>query len=345
MNVQLSNRGIGHSAPTGAGKTTSVGTVAADTANRTSTSNNRRKTTAAWHSTFAAQQEHINRQVTHAQRAITFLDQTTASLQELKNALSGSVARRPAAQAALETSLARVQAQWQTRHVATGGALGPDLSFHDDGGALQSFRIRALDMDALQSERAETLTVYPRGPGKTSISLPFDGRYRSEREWARRIDHAFAPTGISAAVTDERELSFTTPESRWPELREQMMIQGNGHRFPAGRPSRATAEAIPPTIDPTAWRIGDATQQRSTLRNVVQAIDQINDARAALHHITVQASAALRADSSMLTGDEAEQIAGTFDATLEQTGDFRRFATIGAALRGLNGQRVLSVAG
>ena len=345
MNVQLSSSGIGHSATAGAGKAAPVSAVALDTANDTPSSGvARRKVSAARRSEFAARQEHLNRQVTHAQRSIDFLDQTLTSLQELKTVLSGSVARRSSEKATLEASLVRVQTHWLTRHAATGGALGPDLAFHDDGGAQQNFRIRALDLQALQNERAEILTVYPRGAGKPAVSMLVDGRYRSDSEWARRIDYALAPTGISAAITDDRELSFTTRENRWPEMREQLMIQGSGCRFPTGRPSRATMEAMSPAIDPLTWQTSDAAQQRSTLRNVVQAVDHIQIVRDGLHRVLTEAGSTIRTDSHALDRDEAAQMATAFDTALEQTGDFQRFTTIGAALRGLNSHRVRSVA-
>ncbi|QAU23981.1 hypothetical protein EO087_08235 [Dyella sp. M7H15-1] len=343
MNVQLSSPGIGHGTLTSAGKATPIDSVSHNISKGASANTATQRISLARRSEFAARQEHINRQVTHAQRSIAFLDQTLDSLQELKASLSSSVARRATTQDTLEISLARVQAQWQTRHGATGGALGPDLSFHDDGAAQQSFQVRSLDMKSLQNERAEILTVYPRGAGKPSVSVLVDGRHRSDREWARRMDHALAASGISARITDERELTFTARESRWIELREQLMIQGNGHRFPAGRPARATAEATTVAIEPANWQTGTAAERRTTLRQVVQAIDHIQIVRDGLNHVLKRAGTILHSDSNVLASSDAAQTAATFDVALTQANDFQRFSTISAALRGLNGHRVRTV--
>ncbi|GAB2567547.1 hypothetical protein ISP15_09135 [Dyella jejuensis] len=344
MNVQLSSSGIGHGALTGTGKARPVDAATLGPAKSAPSGAARRHASAARRTEFAAQQEHVNRQVTYAQRSIVFIEQTLASLQELKAALSGSAGRGASASSNVQASLDRVQAQWQTRHGATGGALGPDLVFDDQGSARQSFRVHALTLEALQNERAEVLTVYPRGAGKPSVSLPIDGRYRSDHEWARRVDYALAASGINASVNEERELAFDTQESRWPELQQHLMIQGNGHRFPGGRPSRAQAEAIKPPIDPSAWQIGNAAERRQTLRSTVHALDHLQQVRESLDRMLAHAHSAIRPDRDVQTG-EAAQIAATFDAMLEQTNDFQRFTTIGAALRGLNDYRVRSVIG
>jgi hypothetical protein len=343
MNVLLTHSGIGHSTLTGTGKAAPVDAVAPATAKGSTSATRQCHTTAARRSEFAARQEQLNRQATHAQRSIAFLDHTLASLQELKTTLSGSVAKRSTDSTALETQLSRVQMQWQGRHVATGGALGPDLGFHDDGGAQQSFRIRAFDLNTLRKEQAEVLTVYPRGAGKPSVSLLVDGQQRSDREWARRIDHALAASGISAAVGDERELTFNAKENRWHELRDQLLIQGNGHRFPGGRPSRVAAEATAQAIDPASWQIGTASEKRSTLRQIVQAVDHIQLVRDGLNRLVQQTAAAVRFDSEALGASDARAVAASFDNVLEQTGDFQRFTTIGAAVRGLNEHRVRCV--
>jgi hypothetical protein len=343
MNVSLTSHGIGSSPLTGAAKTASVDPVALEAGQSRAASNARRPATAARRSEFAARQEQLNRQATRAQCSIAFLDGAQAALQELKTTLGGSLATRPATSAALEAPLARVQAQWQSRHAATGGALGPDLSFHDDGDAAQSFRIHALTLDTLSKAHAEVLTIYPRGSGKPAVSLLIDGQPRSDRDWARRIDHALAASGISAAVNEERELTFNTRESRWHELRGQLMIQGNGHRFPGGRPSPASTEATAAPIEPAHWRIDSATEKRATLRQVVQAIEHVQLVREGLQRLLQQNAAAAHSDGHALGRHGAATIATSFGHVLEQTADFQRFATIGAALRGLNEHRVRCV--
>lgn len=343
MNVHLSSQGIGRPAVTGAGKATLVEAAGTEWA-RSAADRMPRHGGAATRSEFAARQIELNGRVTHAQRSLRFLDQALAGLQDLKLALGGSIAGHASAQAGLQQRLAEVRAQWQHRHQATGGALGPDLSFHDDGTAQQSFRIGALDMDSLQDERAEVLMVYPRGVGKPSTALVIDGQRRAPREWGRRLDYTLAPAGIQAALDDHGQLSCRMQESRWNELRERLMIQGGGHRFPAGQPARVAAIPAPPAIDPSGWQIGNAAEQRTALRHAVHAIDHLQLVRDSLASALEQAGGAIRADRRVGARDAAD-IGSSLAGALKQTGDFRRFAAIGAILRGLNEQRVRSAAG
>ena len=344
MNVQPSGIGIRQRSLIGPDNAAAVETLSLDAPKGTSTQVAQHQAGPATRSEFAARQEHINRQVTHAQRSVTFLEQMLHSLQDFKSVLSSSIAGRTTAQNALHAGLAQVQTQWRARHAATGGALGPDLSFHDDGNATQSFYIRSLDLPALQNDRAEVLTVYPRGSGKPSVSLLLDGTPRPEREWVRRIDNALAASGITATLAEDDKVTFTTREADWEELRARMMIQGSGHRFPAGPPSRAMVTAAPPATDPTQWQTEGSAQRRATLRQVVQTIDHAQLVRDGLNRVLTQADAALHHDSTVVGPSGAAKIVATFDEALEHANSFQQLATVGAALRGLNAQRVRSVA-
>ncbi|MFC4762298.1 hypothetical protein [Dyella koreensis] len=341
MNVQLSRSGIGHSAATGA-SATAVSPIANGVSKDKPSMAGQCGAAPVSRTAFAARQEQLNRQITHAQRTTRFLEQALTAFGELKTTLSQSVAGRHGARDVLQETLGRAQAQWSTRHAATGGALAQDLSFHEDGSARQDFHIRAMDLQSLHNERPELLTVYPRGTGKPPVSLLIDGAHRSAREWVRRLDHTLAASGISATLAEDNEPTFSTLESRWPELRDHLMIQGAGHRFPAGRPSRATAEIVPPFIDPTSWQIDDTAGQRAALRGVVQAIDRLQRTRDSLDRLLAETDSDMRHDRAALAED-AKHAAPAFGEALEKTSDFQRFATIGATLRGLSEQRVRAV--
>ena len=344
MNVQLSSHGIGRPALRGAGKPAFAEAAGIDGARSAAAARPPRHGGATRRNEFAAGQIRLNGRVTHAQRAIRFIDQALAGLQGLKTTLGGSIAGHAPARAELEARLAGVRAQWRQRHEATGGALGADLSFHDDGEAQRHFRIGALDLGTLRDERAEVLMIYPRGTGKASLALVVDGQSRGEREWARRLDHALAPAGIHVTLGDEHQLSCRMQESRWNELRDHLMIQGGGHRFPAGRPARVAATPAAEAIDPSTWQIADAAGQRAALRQAVHAIDHVQLVRDSLVRALEQAHGSIRGDSDM-DGRDAAGLAASFAGALKQTGDFQRFAAIGAILRGLSEQRVRSVAG
>ncbi|WP_459624923.1 hypothetical protein, partial [Burkholderia sp. 3C] len=263
---------------------------------------------------FVARQAELNVAVTGAQRAAGFLDTARTRLGELKATLAASAAGRPLPDGMLDASLARVRAQWNARPAVTGGALDASLAFHAAGDARQSFRLRALDAETLSAGGTEMLTFHPNGLGKACASVTFDDEalagdglvddevaggatlstavragngpevarqpaaQRAHDAIARRLDRALAPVGIRVACDDANGLTFTTPESNWPAVRDRMMIQGGGKRFPGGRPSRAQADALPAGVDPASWRVDGPAARHATLREVVRTLDEVKRA-------------------------------------------------------------------
>lgn len=329
---------------------------------------------------FVARQAELNVAVTGAQRAAGFLDTARTRLGELKGALAASAASRPLPDGMLDASLARVRSQWNARPAAAGGALDASLAFRAAGDARQTFRLRALDIATLSSGGAETLTFHPNGLGKACASVTFDeaeaavavgefvddaaagdaasggwapsdaarsgaGSEAAERQahgaLSRRLDRALAPIGIRVACDDANGLTFTTLESNWPAVRDRMMIQGGGKRFPGGRPSRAQADALPAGIDPASWRVDGAAARHATLRQVVRAIDEVKRARADVQRTLDRARADVT-DAVPARGNVREA-AGAIAASFGRDHAFGVFASVASTVKGMSRARVAAL--
>ncbi|WP_153099502.1 hypothetical protein [Paraburkholderia hayleyella] len=286
---------------------------------------------------FVAQQADFNQRVTGAQRTKVFLEQTLTHLQALKKALGVSIAGAPD-RAAVASRLAAFDTHWQTRASATAGVLDSDLGYHEDHGARQPFQMRALEWPMVNHRGAETLTLYPGGLSKTPVTLSFDAAPEAEEALVRRIDRALAPAGIRVALKDRQDLVFSTAEVEWPEVRDQMMIQGGGKRFPGGRPSRAATTALPGAIEPQNWSIGDRSAQRDTLRQVVRALEQVGQAQAQMNVLLEEASVSIQA--GLRAGVDGRGGADAFAQALEQPTGFQVLAAIGSSLKGMSRSRV-----
>jgi hypothetical protein len=276
------------------------------------------------------------------QRSLAFLDTARQQLRDLKGGLSSSLAGRPAGGNGLDDGLNRFNAHWSRRHAATGGTLGSDLAYRQDGSTSQRFRIRGFGLPSLlQSESAEALSFYPNGAGKPAVSLTIDAGSHDAATLIPQLNRALAPADVRASLDGDGALVFSTSESNWPALRDQLMMRGGGNRFPGGQPVRVSAEALPGAIEPKRWSVAGQQEQRETLRHVVRALDLTATAHATVNGVLADAREAIR--TGVRAGAEAKDAVPAFGALLERSGDFQMFATIGSALRRVSRQGVVAL--
>ncbi|WP_412530579.1 hypothetical protein [Burkholderia lata] len=278
---------------------------------------------------FASRQHGLNRQVTLAQRSLTFVDQTLRQLREINDAWSAGDA-----DGRLDARLRRFAAHWDTRAAATGGALDSALQFDPSGGAGRHFTVRALDAAQWARGGVETLTFYPHGLGKRSVSVSFDAAPITQVALERRLDHALAAVGVRVERGAQGALRFSVRESQWESVRDSLLIEGGGKRFPGGRPSRATIDAEPDAIDPHGWSRRDGTARR----DVTRAFETLLAVRRDVGQTLERARQAIRTGASS-DGDPA-QIAQSIGAALSPAGEFQSFAVMAAALKGVSADRV-----
>lgn len=296
-----------------------------------------------WYAGLAARQARLNREVTGTQQALAWLDTLLPRLRDLARRL-GIGNGDGAAPAALAESLDRLRACWERRHAESAGTLDADLEHFPAGDARQSFRIRGFDLAALAAPEAETLVFHPRGVGRRArVVVLAQGDLPEER--VRRLGAALAPDGIRVRADESGQLLFSIPESDWPALREQLLVQGGGRRFPAGWPGRVVAEALPGAIDPAQWSVDDAGARQQAFKQASAALIRAEHARNDLATRLAEAGTRIREERGRTDPERMRQAADAFASGLAGETGFRRLATAGACLRGLGRQRVASVLG
>lgn len=150
------------------------------------------------------------------------------------------------------------------------------------------------------------------------------------------LRQALAPAGLHVQQ-DGADLWFSVDESRWPSVRDNLSVQGDGRRFPGGQPVRPVLEPQPSAIDVADWKLGSTAEQRQTLRSVVQAqamVDQAQQRLAEGRKKLVDSESA-----PALDWIQAKQTAAHVQAQL-QGADFVQLAAVVPALRGLHSVRV-----
>jgi hypothetical protein len=279
-------------------------------------------------------------QAARAQQALDYLDQVAGQLEALKGQLSSRLAGARGAARQQADGEASAQLSAQVRQLAStlasrrkhaGGGVDSNLNFTSKP-ALQRFRIRGLDLAALRQNGPQSLAFSVGGNGGPQLSVNIDPD-RNDEEIAAAIDRALAPMGVNASLDGQGGFVFTTPESNWAAVKDSIAISGRG---------RVGTEEIPSGLAPQQWSSGSGDALRSSLREVVQALERVRRSRDA-------ASSALSAATVEMTRvttppPEAEEAAQAFASTAASP-DYEALLSLTSALVGVSRERVLALLG
>lgn len=282
----------------------------------------------------------LNADLSNAQRALDFLDQSAAHLQGIKLELSAKLAGRVQKSGNLERKLRQFDNQWSQREAATGGSLDAQLAYDGAAAPHQRFTVRGLNLKTLQTGAKETLT-FSVGAGQPLRSVIVEPGL-SEEALVQRFDQALAPARIRVAKGEGDALVFSVAQASWGTLRDALAIKGDGMRFPTGQLNRVRTDAEPPLIQPESWQINDLEAIRQSLQKVIRAINHVREAREAvsraLTEAATRASAAQPADNNAAVAKLAQNFLG---ATTQS--EYQAFSSVVAAVMGISRSRVLSL--
>jgi hypothetical protein len=163
----------------------------------------------------------------------------------------------------------------------------------------------------------------------------------SDDEIAAAIDRAMAPMGVRAGADGQGGLVFSTPESNWPAVKDSIAISGRG---------RVAAEEIPAELAPAQWTIGgngggnngNSDALRSSLREVVQALERVRRSRDAASNAL--SAATVEMTQATTPPPEAAEAAQEFASTASNP-DYESLLSLTSALVGVSRERVLALLG
>ena len=278
--------------------------------------------------------------ISSAQQAIDFLEQSAAQLRALKTDISAKLVTRQMRDGQVEQRLRDFADTWRNRSAASGGTLDAQLNYSTEP-AQQRFTVRGMTLANLRNGARETLAVSVGGgvAGLRSVHL---GPGMSDGEIATRFDQALAPAGVRVSVNQNGELVFSTPEASWPTVRDAFAVQGGGVRYAGGQLNRVKTDAQAPAVVPDNWGASDIESMRATLQQVTQALAHVEEA---LAKVRQQLSlAAKRADATVPDVEMAGmgEMAEVF-ASLSKEPGYQQLVQLTSALVGINRERVISL--
>jgi prefoldin subunit 5 len=277
--------------------------------------------------------------ISGAQQALDFLEQSAAQLRNLKNDLSARLANRQRSDGTLEARVRQFSNSWRNRTTASGGTLDARLKFSNKG-TTTNFTVRGMNLANLRNGGREVLAISI-GGGQNVRSVVLEPGL-SDEQIAQRFDEALAPNGVRADINDDGQLEFSTAEAQWSNVRDTIAVQGGGVRFPTGQLNRVKAEAEAPEVDPDSWNTADVDGIRSTLQQVVQALAKVEASIASVQQALQQVSARVQNATPTATKGGMEQMAQNFVSTTKQPG-YQSLLSITSALAGISRERVSSL--
>ena len=274
-----------------------------------------------------------------AQQALDFLEQSAAQLRNLKADLSNRLVNRQRSDGTLEARVRQFSNSWRNRSSGSGGTLDAQLKFSNKG-TTTAFTVRGMNLANLRNGGREVLAISI-GGGQNVRSVVLEPGL-SDAQIAQRFDEALAPNGVRAEINDDGQLEFSTSEAQWSNVRDTIAVQGGGVRFPTGQLNRVKAEAEAPQIDPDSWNTADVDGIRATLQQVVQALAKVEASIQSVQQALAQVSARVQNATPTATRGGMEQMAQNFVSTTRQPG-YQSLLSITSALAGISRERVASL--
>jgi len=278
--------------------------------------------------------------VSGAQQAIDFLEQSAAQLRALKTDIAAKLATRQMRDGQVEQRVRQFTDTWRNRTQASGGTLDAQLNFSNDP-ATQRFTVRGMTLANLRNGARETLAIAV-GGGTAGLRSVHLAPGLSDGEIVGRFDQALAPAGVRVTVNKDGELVFSAPESAWPGVRDSLAIQGSGIRFPAGQLSRMKADPEAPAVVPENWGTSDIDSMRATLQQVTQALSQVEAALAKVRQEFVATTQRMQTELPEIEVAGMGQMADVFRNIANEPG-YAALVSLTSALVGINRDRVVSL--
>lgn len=270
--------------------------------------------------------------VARAQQALDYLSRVASQLETLKSDLSARLANRggqPSRE--LEARVRQLAAALEGRRQEAGDGVDAQLDF-DAAGARQRFRIGGLDLASLKAGAAQSLGFSVGSAGGPQLAARIEPGMTSE-QIAQRLDRTLAPVQVRAGLDQDGELVFSTRESGFAQVKDAIAVTGRG---------RVDTVALPASLAPRNWELGNPDALRQGLREVVQALARVRRSQDAAS--LALGAAMARNGQAALPSAELAQIASDFAATAASH-DYASLLAITSALVGVSRERVHALLG
>lgn len=282
----------------------------------------------------------LQNDISSAQQAVDFLEQSAAQLRGLKADLAAKLAARQMRDGQVEQRVRQFAETWRARRESSGGTLDAQLNYSTEP-STQRFTARGMTLQNLRNGARETLAIAV-GSGTQGLRSVHLSPGLTDGEIVGRFDQALAPAGVRVSANQDGELVFATDETNWPAVRDALAVQGSGVRFPTGQLNRVKTEAEAPAVMPENWGTENVDVMRETLAQVMQALSHVEAALAKVRQELSSAGERARSSMPQIETAGVEDLATKF-STIAQEPGYQSLMALTSALVGINRDRVVSL--
>lgn len=221
----------------------------------------------------------LNQQLSAMQTADAYLGQLGAQLGQLKLGLGRQLGNPQVDERShLETQAKKVNNLFGQRAALSAGSLDANLSLRLNEPLRSRFSLEGLEsLEAIQAAGRETLLFRAGRHIAEPVAVVLDDNL-DEQQILRRFNASLGQTGIRAELNEEGSLRFSAPEGAWRQIREQLVVQGEGKLFErAFKKLNSQEEGLAPL--PTDLSSSSARDLRQYLDQVVATLDRVSSVR------------------------------------------------------------------
>lgn len=179
------------------------------------------------------------------------------------------------------------------------------------------FSIPGLNVQRLQDKPEQIRLDFPHGQ---SVLMQFDGRSDSNKT-VKMLDRSLIPLGMRASVASDGNIVFETPESDYKQMKQKVMVTGQGHRFPAGQANSLNLKSEPDGIAELRFDLSSREGIKHSIARVNRHLQQVQSSleQARGYHSELSSQMqTLRDNSQMLSADGVVEKLDRFHAAGNQ---------------------------
>ncbi|UXI03094.1 flagellin [Photobacterium sp. TY1-4] len=171
----------------------------------------------------------------------------------------------------MSTSQQRIRQSLDQARNEEGRVLDAQLHFQHKQPVQRTFTIPGLNLTRQRDQSEQVRIDFPQ---LGSVVLNLDSQ-KSDKALVNQLDRALIPLSIRLQAGDNGALMFRAEESAYRQLEQQVMVTGQGHRYPAGQPNTIKVQPEPEGVEELAIHLGSQEGIRNSLSQVNQYLQQV----------------------------------------------------------------------
>ena len=136
--------------------------------------------------------------------------------------------------------------------------------------AARSFTVPGLNLSRQRHQNEQIRLDFPQ---TGTVIINFNSQV-DDKQLVDQIDRSLIPLGMRAAASQEGELVFRAKNTDFTNM-QQVMVTGQGHRYPAGQPNVVKLQPEPEGVEDWAVNLGNHGGTRQALGKVNQHLRQV----------------------------------------------------------------------